>query len=142
MKSAGPVEPIAKSVVELKINPVGTPGCPTVPDGIATFSGCFAPSCAYSVDVPVPLFATQRMPVDPNAIPHGFTSAGSIVSAPNEVVSETRFVCRNVDWVTGMTTLGFTLSPHAARAANAATAPSDVLNRATERCMTPPNWTT
>ncbi len=54
-----------KSVVELKIVPVGTPVCPAAAAGIVTVNACLTPSCEYVVAVPVPLLATQRMPVGP-----------------------------------------------------------------------------
>ena len=46
MNSAGPPFAMLKSVVELKICPVGTPVWPAAAAGIVTVSDCLVPSCA------------------------------------------------------------------------------------------------
>src|SRR5262245_26162060 len=90
MKAAGPVpvELIVKSVVGLKITPVGRPP-PVASDaeGILTTSVCGSPVALYTVAVPVPLLATHKRPVGPNAIPQGFTRCGSITGAPSALLS-------------------------------------------------------
>src|SRR5689334_20655941 len=99
-----PVPGMTKSADALKIVPVGTPGSPATADGILTVGCSFTPACVYNVDVPVPLFATHSTPVGPKASPHGLTRFGSMVAAPNDATSATRFAWTNVVFVTGVTT--------------------------------------
>ena len=72
---------ITKSLVALKTIPVGAPPVLLPVVGMFTTSDCFTPAASYSVDVPVWLFATHRMPVGPKASPQGLTRFASMVLA-------------------------------------------------------------
>ena len=104
---------MTKSPVLLRITPVGAPCAPFAP-GMVTVVGTFVPFPLYTVEVPVPLLATQSRPVGPKAMPHGFTRFGSIVVAmPWSATSAAR-----VNWLSGVTmaTTLRSLSLHAAKA--------------------------
>ena len=63
-------------------------------EGTATISARFAPVVSYSVDAPEWLSLTQRTPVGPNAMPHGFLRLVSTLAAPSPAVSATSRVSR------------------------------------------------
>src|SRR5215470_6619802 len=87
MNVAGPDPAIGKSVVGLKIRPVGLPPVAAVGEGMSTTSDGGCPVALYTVAVPVPLLATHKRPVGPNAIPQGFTKCGSTTGAPSALLS-------------------------------------------------------
>src|SRR4051794_6935888 len=94
-KRAGPPA-MVKLTVGLKTTPVGRPCVRKVEPGIDTTGESGFPLASYSVDVPVPLLATHRIPVGPNAMPHGFTNAPSTIAAPSPPASATSDVRLNV----------------------------------------------
>ena len=85
MNAAAPDEPpllTAKSVVLLKVMPVGVPPpVESVDDGIDTTRDCGLPNPSYSVASPVPLSATQTKPLGLKATPHPFCRLASKWSA-------------------------------------------------------------
>src|SRR3954471_17397124 len=80
MNGLGPLALFAlstKLLPPLKTSPVGLPG-PAVPAGIATTSDCATPLPSYSVEVDVPLSATQTKPCGLNATPQALTRCASV----------------------------------------------------------------
>src|SRR5207237_8230121 len=80
-KTDGPPA-ITKLLVWLRTMPVGWPDDRKLDPGTDTTSENGFPVASYNVDVPVQLVANHRMPVGPNAIPHGLTRFRSIVAPP------------------------------------------------------------
>src|SRR6476659_8715676 len=81
-----------KPLEPLNTMPVGLPPLPAEGVGICTTSACGLPAPSYSVEVPVPLFATQTNPNGLNARPQAFTRFGSTWSAVPDP-SDTRLCC-------------------------------------------------
>src|SRR6266516_8160220 len=79
-----------KSAVALKTVPVGVPAVPSGA-GIVTVRGTFWSAVLYSVDVPVPLLATQIGLVPLEDRPHGLTTLESVMAA-SPGTSDTRLV--------------------------------------------------
>src|ERR1700723_2321252 len=99
MNAAGLFVAKAKSVVPLKIIPVGLDG-PFTPAafGTVTTSGVIAPAPLYKVEVPVPALFTHQGLAAPRARPQAFFRFGSMVTAvPSALsgcaISETKFSC-------------------------------------------------
>ena len=70
-----------KSLEPLKTMPVGAPGSLADADGTVTTSDSMFPRPSYSVDLPVPLSATQMGLVALNAMPQPFLRLSSRCSA-------------------------------------------------------------
>src|SRR5437764_9121845 len=80
-----------KKAVLLKTTPVGlAPSLFRALVGIVTTSEFLLPSWRYSVETPVPLSATQIVPPDEAAMPHGLTRSRSVCRAA-PAISDWRF---------------------------------------------------
>src|SRR5471032_1496363 len=94
-KGLAPVLPFCvswKSWLPLKTMPVGE-------SGVATTSVCGTPLPSYSVEVLLPLLATQTKPVGLKAMPQALTRLASVWAAA-PAVSLTSAVCVNAVAVT------------------------------------------
>jgi hypothetical protein len=118
MKALPPLTPFWvtwKVAPLLKTMPVGLEA-PALPGGIATTRDCGTPFPSYSVELALPLFATQTKPAGLKAMPQALISFGSVCSAPEPLSATSARVTKllasvGVDACGGVELIGMSSPP-------------------------------